>query len=169
MNWRTTTVAGYVVIMSAGCAEDGNIEVELPRWGLQAVKVECPDPMHCGDWRDAEMAAATVSHAPTLAAPEGGAVLRASALCYASPPDPRCVADDDGDGVSAYYDCDDANPWVNPFAPEVRCNEVDENCDSADDCDTDRDGVLDRDDCGPTDPSIGSECFVEPVPVSDAP
>jgi cysteine-rich repeat protein len=45
-----------------------------------------------------------------------------------SEPAPVDTVDDDGDGVVASLDCDDADPLVHPAAPE-RCDGVDDDCD----------------------------------------
>lgn len=42
---------------------------------------------------------------------------------------PPPVIDDDGDGFSPPHDCDDTRAWIRPGTPEVRGNDVDENCD----------------------------------------
>lgn len=51
--------------------------------------------------------------------------------------DGQCC-DDDGDDVNgsqcAGNDCDDANPAAYPGAPEIQCNDVDEDCDGSDSC-----------------------------------
>ena len=46
--------------------------------------------------------------------------------------DYACPVDLDGDGYSAPFDCDDANPDINPFATEIPDNGVDEDCDGED-------------------------------------
>jgi hypothetical protein len=63
--------------------------------------------------------------------------------------------DHDGDGYPAGVDCDDNNNQVHPGAIEVRCNNVDEDCDGVDLCPPDRDGdgfSEDQGDCDDYDP-----------------
>ncbi len=48
---------------------------------------------------------------------------------YNEPANPLLLVDADGDGYNRLIDCDDENVAVNPGAPEVRGNLVDENCD----------------------------------------
>jgi len=44
----------------------------------------------------------------------------------------RKFVDEDGDGYSPFYDCNDQDPAVNPFGIDVGGNGVDENCDGMD-------------------------------------
>ena len=44
----------------------------------------------------------------------------------------RKFVDADGDGYSPFYDCNDQDPTINPFAIDVGGNGVDENCDGID-------------------------------------
>jgi hypothetical protein len=76
-----------------------------------------------------------------------------------------CI-DADGDGVGTLFDCDDFNPDLAPGIAEIRCDGEDQNCDGMDDCDTDGDGVLDRDDCFPEDPDL---CACEANPPEPLP
>ena len=65
--------------------------------------------------------------------------------------------DVDGDGFSSPIDCDDDDPNVNPLAPEVFCNGVDDDCDptTADDADADGDGIsVCSGDCDDADASV---------------
>jgi hypothetical protein len=50
--------------------------------------------------------------------------------------------DNDGDGVPAFEDCNDADATVSPVLPEVWYNGVDNNCDGKDDYDQDEDGFV---------------------------
>lgn len=61
-----------------------------------------------------------------------------------------CSVDNDGDGISACSDCNDANSNVYPGAEEVLCNDLDNNCDGVGDTgiayiDADGDGFGDPD------------------------
>jgi len=55
--------------------------------------------------------------------------------------------DFDGDGVSAATDCDDANAFVYPGAPEVPYDGIDQDCDGGDLLDRDGDGWPAPEDC----------------------
>jgi hypothetical protein len=48
--------------------------------------------------------------------------------------------DNDGDGFNQRSDCNDANAVINPIAPDIPDNGVDENCDGIDAVNLDRDG-----------------------------
>ena len=48
--------------------------------------------------------------------------------------------DNDGDGFNQRSDCDDGNAAINPIAPDIPDNGIDENCDGADSINLDRDG-----------------------------
>jgi hypothetical protein len=50
--------------------------------------------------------------------------------------------DNDGDGVPAYEDCNDADATVSPLLPEVWYNGTDNDCDGKDDYDQDEDGFV---------------------------
>jgi hypothetical protein len=64
--------------------------------------------------------------------------------CRAHFGDGRCADprphDMDADGYTDDVDCDDHHPAVHPGAIEVRCNNLDEDCDGKDLCVPDRDG-----------------------------
>ena len=67
--------------------------------------------------------------------------------------------DADGDGWNACGDCDEADPTVNPGAPEICLDGLDQDCDGLDATgDLDTDGYIDADcggdDCDDTDPAI---------------
>jgi hypothetical protein len=64
--------------------------------------------------------------------------------------------DEDGDGFNQRSDCNDGNPAINPIAPDVPDNGVDENCDGADavNLDRDGDGFQRPGDCNDGNPSI---------------
>lgn len=44
---------------------------------------------------------------------------------------PFLPPDEDGDGYDASSDCDDEDAYVHPGAPEVGCNDLDDDCDAA--------------------------------------
>ena len=70
-------------------------------------------------------------------------------------PERACREDEDGDTVVAAFDCDDRDASRSPNREDRRCDGVDQNCISYDDCDRDNDGVqavFDRDDL---DSSVG--------------
>jgi hypothetical protein len=48
--------------------------------------------------------------------------------------------DDDGEGTGAAVDCDDTNPRLNPFVPEISADGIDQDCDGQDACQRDGDG-----------------------------
>jgi len=73
--------------------------------------------------------------------------------------------DEDGDGYSSVYDCDDQDPEFNPGVDDIVGNDVDENCDGILEFDEDGDGVSSLTDCDDTDPNIGSAEL--PIPGSD--
>ena len=52
---------------------------------------------------------------------------------------PTVSRDDDGDGFNQISEFNDGNAGINPIAPDVAGNGVDENCDGADAVDPDRD------------------------------
>jgi len=63
--------------------------------------------------------------------------------------------DDDLDGYSYFFDCDDSDPFVNPGVSEIRYNGKDDDCnpETLDD-DLDKDGFLIADDCDDSRASI---------------
>lgn len=78
------------------------------------------------------------------------------------------VIDQDMDGVSPPDDCDDSNNAVNPDAPEIPYNGVDENCNGMnDDIDFDLDGYPFTQDCNDNDPTVNPDiiCFALYTPV----
>jgi hypothetical protein len=66
------------------------------------------------------------------------------------------VTDSDGDGSSDADDCNDNDPTVYPFATEVACDNIDQNCDGVDfDPDADNDGWGScEDDCNDNNPNV---------------
>lgn len=75
-----------------------------------------------------------------LEPPAGSPLAVAGAHAWAGPsPLPPRPPDADGDGV-AWLDCDDADPLVFPFAPEVVGDGVDQDCDGVEFCYVDADG-----------------------------
>ncbi len=48
--------------------------------------------------------------------------------------------DQDGDGFPRKQDCDDANPYVNPYADDIPYDGIDQDCDGEDLTDVDGDG-----------------------------
>jgi hypothetical protein len=81
---------------------------------------------------------------PLSLAPLPAAVSAIPGSCFSRFGDGRCADpqpnDMDGDGYSPPDDCNDHDPGVHPDAIEVRCNNVDEDCDGRDLCVPDRDG-----------------------------
>jgi len=63
-------------------------------------------------------------------------------------------SDQDGDGFTAFYDCDDLDPAINSAAIEIPNNDVDENCDGIIEMDLDGDGVSSIVDCDDNDPTV---------------
>lgn len=61
--------------------------------------------------------------------------------CTDGGPKESSTVDQDGDGVPANLDCNDADPAVYPDAEE-RCDGVDNNCDEQVDDDSSVDGIL---------------------------
>ena len=49
-------------------------------------------------------------------------------------------ADQDGDGFPRNQDCDDENPYVNPYADDIPYDGIDQDCDGSDLTDVDGDG-----------------------------
>lgn len=59
------------------------------------------------------------------------------------------ICDSDGDGSSDNHDCAPDDPAIHPYAREINCNGIDENCSRGDCCDQDDDddGFACREDC----------------------
>ena len=65
------------------------------------------------------------------------------------------LTDNDGDGSTLVFDCDDSNPEVNPDQMEVPYNGLDDDCDPLTlDDDLDQDGFLSIDDCDDNNPDV---------------
>lgn len=71
---------------------------------------------------------------------------------YLTRGDAESLFDADGDGWGADEDCNDANPEIHPFAPDVRGDGCDADCGTM--TDSDGDDWPDGADCDPEDPMI---------------
>jgi hypothetical protein len=80
-------------------------------------------------------------------------------FCIHRKPDRTCIVpsadDQDADGFPKERDCNDHDPYTYPGAMDVRCNNLDEDCDGADFCppDLDGDGFFGPSDCDDRDPN----------------
>ena len=72
-----------------------------------------------------------------------------------------CI-DQDMDGYSEVYDCDDIDTNINPDAIEIPDNGIDENCDGYDSLDKDEDGYYGADDCDDNNANVNPDQIEEP-------
>lgn len=122
---------------------------------------ECTDGIHCegsetADYQDEVGTAPSTTNADDAPAPGEGTADPCEADADADAP---ACTDADGDGFMANVDCNDSDSAIRPWAAEVYCDGVDQNCNHVDECDTDGDSFLDDLDCDPNDATVGLGCY----------
>jgi hypothetical protein len=160
--WRVDTIAPVVTGLASPTITDGIVTTALNAtftWGVTEagglLRFECK--LDGGDFE------ACTSGKSFSDLPFGGRTFSVRGVDRAGNVGPTvtrswtvAARDEDGDGFNQRSDCNDGDPRINPIAPDVPDNGVDENCDGADavNLDRDADGFQRPADCDDANPSI---------------